>query len=502
MRDVLLAVLYNGPVTALGLVAASCVWLLLAVDRAMLAAVLGYPLVGSWLDTTCRALGTICTLMQVALCVLLIGGLLQAAQESLETGRRARARSLLLPARRAAWLLAAAAIASVPIVLLIAAARSSSYHSLPQPYEWTAAAMQRMVGDADLGVLVPVGIAVATIGVALLALSPSLIVDRGMNPFAALSTSMRLSEKRMRLSHLPAACLSAAGMLAVAAVASWGVGVGDQGSDAIWHGHAGAWWFATHLPWVSMARVAIPTCVGAAIATMLGAALYLRLAGKPATSETAATSVRSSAPKPAAQAAPMTRGRLWMPAAVSGVVIVGLAIALALGALVEGSRHVYVRPGTRVTLRCGLSYVVPAQGDGADLYTYRRWASWLPCGQNAPEPFRPFAIGGATDRTAWFGRGLPPLRFFSAETVYSPHSYALQRAETEPVFSRSADGTVTLRWAGPTSVAFYVVVREPGKSAGVLDLYVGAKRGPVSTLDFERAWRGLKIEGAELPPSQ
>ena len=151
-------------------------------NRVMLAEALEHGLVSSWLGTACRVLSPVAVGAQVGVCGLLIGGILQAAQESLTTDRPARLRSLVLSTRRAVWLLAATAIAAVPVVALVAAAQSGNPASLSQPYEWAATVMQHTIGDTALGVIAPVAIILAAAGLAVLSLTLPLTVDRGLNP--------------------------------------------------------------------------------------------------------------------------------------------------------------------------------------------------------------------------------------------------------------------------------------------------------------------------------
>jgi hypothetical protein len=484
IRDTLVVLARNAPVFGLGLVATWTAWLLLSLDRVMLAATLDNGFVSSWLETACRVLSAAAVGAQVAVCVLLIGGLLQAAQESLTTGRRARLRSLVVPTRQGVWLLVAAAIAAVPVVTLVSAAQSGNPASLSQPYQWAATLMQRTLGDTALGVLAPVAIMVVAAALAVLAPTLPLIVDRDLNPIGAIAASARLSATRMRLRHVPVAWVSAAGLLVCCAIATWGVSVNSE--NAIGEGPAGTVWFVAHLPWTRVAAIAVPTLVAAAVAATLGA-VYCRHLRPPANEDANPTTMQS------------TGGWAWMAAGATALLIVTVGVALALGAILQGSTSTAAPPGARVALPCGLSYVPPQASGGADVTTYRRWPDWLPCGQNVRDAYHPRGIGGAVESTTIFGAGTSATRFFFAEAVYSAKAYWLLRAETYSVFGRSADGLVTLRWAGPSFADVYVVTHIPGKMTGVIRIIVEGKRGHHSPRDIARAWRELRVEGVDLP---
>jgi hypothetical protein len=476
----------NAAVVAPALGVVWLLWLAVALDRAMAATALYNGMVSGWLDTVLRCVIAIATATQVALCVLLAGGLSQAVQESLSTGRRASVSALVVPARRAAWLLASAAVAAVPVVLLVAIAWSAVPSAPSYPLDWLASPLRHLVGDGVVGVLFPLALLVAVPLLAAAACTVPLAVGGGTNPFAAFVASIRLTAAQARLRNLPAAFVSSAGLMVPIALGALAVAVSDDNGPL--DGQTSLVWFAQHVLWMRLTVIAVPAAI-VLVAGVLLSAVYCRRV------------LTLSSGAVAEEALIVHPRRPWVMTAVAGVgglVAVAIVAAVALGSLYAGYGYVHAGAGGRVTLRSGLSFVVSDPQENL-VQTFRQWPSWLPCGQNTRWTSGSPWIGGAADAVGTFFEARSSMvSFCLAQSLYAPTAYRLHRAQMVPVFRESADETVTVRWVRGSRVV-YVVTRLPGRMTGVLYIILRGTPGSPTPRDIVKAWRELQVRGASLP---
>jgi hypothetical protein len=324
-----------------------------------------------------------------------------------------------------------------------------------------------------------------------------LIVDRRLNTFAAMAAGARLLVARGRFTHLTVVGTAAAGTLLIVAAFVW---------QAVVDGDV---YFGVHSvlgmiisPLLIVAAIAATVGVaGCAIAVPLVTALYLGLR------ETGFVE-SDPAPPPSRTATAKTNApRLRRPLialAIAAFTVVGLAWGASwLFSGVDSSTALH--PGQRITLRSGLSLVVP-KGRPLKLIELRQYPSWLPIGQNAATSDIYLHHAGILGRkqTVWFDSGAN-TRLLEFDSCYSEDAWMFHRAAEYPIFAHSVDGSVVIR-SKPGSRLAFVVTHLPGRMPGLL--WVEFRQRASDTQPWNarqlnaalaKLWRDMQIKGAQLP---
>jgi hypothetical protein len=214
----------------------------------------------------------------------------------------------------------------------------------------------------------------------------------------------------------------------------------------------------------------------------------------------------AAAHAPAGRAQP-PRARWPLALAVVLVVLLGALAAsvwwvdsVAYGSAVGRS----LAPGDRVTLRSGLSLVMP-DGNGWSLYyaSYRR-PSWLHVGEDPAAESTGYSAGWkrADQFNADLAVGLRQETVMSLSFYDARSSWLRQWSAMAPVVLESPDGTVLVRWK-PSMPDAEVYTRLPGHLPGWLRVVWHVPNRPRSVadvrLDLHRFWTEFSVQGAPLP---
>lgn len=184
-------------------------------------------------------------------------------------------------------------------------------------------------------------------------------------------------------------------------------------------------------------------------------------------------------------------GRNLQLVLVLGVVGIVVAVVLLWSLVLRPPLDVTVlHPGQVVSLRSGLTITLPPESSG----TLAQW--------HAHHLRRDSSLGLADDVVLRLrGQG---VRDAAAAVFWETQDPGVLASLTNAthLLSRTADGTVEVRWSKPSSGMYnvFVLTHLPGSLPGVLQISAGEARDAASAWSTVVAfWRDLDVRGGELP---